>query len=161
MIAGLPGSRPPARRVMTGPGGFLVMRSMIGWVTCAIVVSAIGIMAVCCHREVSDEETVFRQDRLYRKADAEPYTGIVTGIEKAPGEPVLKFRKMYVDGIQHGDSNYFFANGNLARTEPYMNGQINGIMTYYYESGQTRAQIHLVNGERGGKYGEVFFKELK
>ncbi|MFH1983339.1 MAG: hypothetical protein ABIL58_15955 [Pseudomonadota bacterium] len=137
------------------------MRSILGWVACAIVVSAIGIMAVCYHREVSDEETTFRQGRLYRKLDVKPYTGIVTGIENVPGEPVLKYRKMYVDGFQHGDSNYFFANGNLARTEPYMNGQINGIMTYYYDSGQTCAQIHLVNGERGGRYGEVFFERLK
>ncbi|MFH1985581.1 MAG: hypothetical protein ABIL58_27410 [Pseudomonadota bacterium] len=134
-----------------------MMKSILR-LTAVLLAVAITLALVGCRSEIPEDKTIVKNGRLYRTGDAaEPFSGIVTGIDREPGSPPLSFRKRYVNGLRQGDSNYFYPNGKLARQEPYKDDRINGILTCYYENGRLQGRAHVVDGERGGEHGEVFF----
>lgn len=125
----------------------------------AMILALTVLLAAGCRSEITDTQTVLKDGRLYRIGDATPYTGRVTGTEKTGAHETLRFVKSYEAGQLQGDSYYYYANGNIARKEPYRNGKVNGIASYYYESGRIRARVHLVDGLRGGEHGEAHFPD--
>ena len=109
---------------------------------------------------VPQAETVTRHGRVYKIGDRQPFTGAVTGhAREGYRKKRLKYEKHYKKGIRHGDTRFWYPNGKLESVEPYANGKINGIVTQYYESGQLKARIHMVDGHRGGAKGEQFWRE--
>ncbi len=54
---------------------------------------------------------------------------------------------------------FWYPNGKTESIEPFAHGQINGIVTQFYESGQIKARIHMVAGRRGGSKGEQYWRE--
>ena len=111
-----------------------------------------------CTLEVPVEQTIVRHGRLYTKKAPEPFTGFVTGKgREGYRSEVCTYRKRYRDGLLEGESRFWFPDGQLESIEPYLQGKINGIVTRYDKKGRVMARIHLVNGQRGGEHGEVFW----
>jgi antitoxin component YwqK of YwqJK toxin-antitoxin module len=112
-----------------------------------------------CGSRVPEGETTTKNGRLYRIGATRPYTGVVTGLEKIPGEPSRRFSKSYVKGMQEGHTYFYYPNGVIAAREYYRNGKANGIASYFYENGKIKARVHLENDLRGGEHGEAFYQE--
>jgi antitoxin component YwqK of YwqJK toxin-antitoxin module len=111
-----------------------------------------------CTREVPRNKTYTRNGLLYEVGKAEPFSGYIVGKEREDyRQKRLKFKKKYKNGLQHGDTRYWYDNGQLESVEPYRNGKINGMLARYYENGQIKTYIHLVDGQRGGYKGEMFW----
>ena len=122
------------------------------------------ILLVCalpgCTKEVPHNKTYTRNGLLYEVGKNEPFSGCVVG-EGREGyrHKALRFRKKYKDGLQNGDTRFWYENGQLESVEPYRDGKINGMLARYYENGQIKTYIHLVNGQRGGYKGEMFWQK--
>ena len=110
--------------------------------------------------DVSYEKTIKKGGLVFKIGDSKPYTGTVTGYARK-GSPSrkMKYEKRYKNGIRHGDTKFWYANGKLECVEPYTNGKLNGVIIQYYESGQLKARFHMVDGRRGGTKGEQFWHE--
>lgn len=59
----------------------------------------------------------------------------------------LKMRRELNDGIPHGESVYYFENGNKKAIEIWENGQLNGLSTVFYESGQVKLEVMYSRNE--------------
>ena len=126
---------------------------------------ALTIMSACflvsCSPKIDASETVKLRDLVYRKGDDKPFTGVVTGKSRHEGyrTQTCLFEKKYKDGKLNGRTLYTYLNGKTESIEPYENGELNGVVTRYYESGQIKARLHFVDGMRGGVKGEMFWDE--
>ncbi|MBI9083187.1 MAG: hypothetical protein JEZ11_06275 [Desulfobacterales bacterium] len=111
-----------------------------------------------CTREIPVQQTVVRHGLLYEKGKAEPFTGVITG-EAREGyrSTICTYRKAYRNGIMNGDCCFWHPNGHLESIEPYRDGKINGVLTRYDENGRVLVRAHLVDGQRGGEHGEIFW----
>jgi antitoxin component YwqK of YwqJK toxin-antitoxin module len=128
----------------------------------ALAVMALAIfLASGCDTPVPEAQTVIKYGRLYVVGEEKPFTGVLKGTDSTHGKPGMRFEKEYVEGIQEGDTYYFYENGVLAAREHYSRGLANGIATYYDERGRLKASIHLEDGLRGGEHGEAFFVGMK
>jgi antitoxin component YwqK of YwqJK toxin-antitoxin module len=113
-----------------------------------------------CTREVPKEQTYLRNGVLYEVGKNKPFSGYVVGKGREGYRAKrLRYRKKYKDGLRNGDTRFWYAHGQLESVEPYHNGKINGMVARYYENGQIKTYIHLVNGERGGYKGEMFWQK--
>lgn len=111
-----------------------------------------------CSPEVPKSETYLKSGLLYRKGDAEPFNGYVIGKSReAYRSQLCTYKKKYVNGVQHGRTQFWYPDGTLESTEPYENGLINGMVVRYYPNGRLKARMHLVKGERGGDRGEMYY----
>jgi|GEM_PF-1968025 len=125
---------------------------------CFSVVIFLFMVAGC--NGISPTETIIKKGRLFKIGENKPYTGTVVGYARdGYRHEKMRYAKRYKNGIRHGDTKYWYANGKLESVEPYINGKINGVFTQYYESGHIKARIHLVDGLRGGSKGEAFWRE--
>ncbi len=125
---------------------------------CKLLFVAILIIQLAgCTTKIPKKETKFSDGLIFRKGEAEPFSGIVLGKTTSGSGETLTYEKRYKNGILNGEASYYYDNGNLERMEPYKNGKINGILTTYYKNGQPKSKVHLVDGQRGGTSGEVFF----
>lgn len=122
-----------------------------------LVLVLLGTM-VGCGSEVSKDETYSKGDLLYRKGDPKPFSGYVVGKSReAYRNQLCTYKKKYKNGVQHGRTRFWYPDGTLESTEPYENGRINGVVVRYYPNGKLKARMHLVDGERGGDKGELFY----
>lgn len=111
-----------------------------------------------CTRETPVQQTVVRHGRLYEKGASVPFTGAVTGEgQEGYRSGICTYRKTYRDGILNGNSYFWHPNGHLESIEPYRDGKINGVLTRYDENGRVLARVHLVDDQRGGEHGEIFW----
>jgi len=111
-----------------------------------------------CSKEVPKGKTYKRGGVLYEVGNTEPFTGYVVGKgREGYRAKAFKYRKQYKNGLLNGKTKFWYKNGNLESVEPYRNGKINGLVARYYEDGQIKTYIHLVDGERGGYKGEMFW----
>jgi len=111
-----------------------------------------------CTQEVPHNKTYTRNGLLYEVGKAEPFSGYIVGkAREGYRQKRLKFIKKYKNGRQHGITRFWYDSGQLESVEPYRNGKINGMLARYYENGQIKTYIHLVDGQRGGYKGEMFW----
>ena len=111
-----------------------------------------------CSKEVPKGQTYRRGGVLYEVGKTEPFTGYVVGKgREGYRSKALTYRKQYKNGLLNGKTQFWYENGKLESVEPYRNGKINGLVARYYENGQIKTYIHLVDGERGGYKGEMFW----
>lgn len=119
-------------------------------------------IATGCNQEISQFQTHHLGGRLYRIGDPEPFTGTVIGKGREGYRRVVcQFKKQYKNGILDGKSYFWYLNGKLESIEPYTNGKLNGLVTRYGTDGKIKMRIHLVDGQRGGESGEMFWKMSK
>lgn len=113
-----------------------------------------------CTQEIPTEQTYIRNGVLYKIGSQAPFTGYVVGRSREGYRTKrLKFRQQYKNGLRNGETRFWYDNGQLESVEPYRNGKINGMVARYYKNGQIKTYIHLVNGQRGGYKGEMFWQE--
>ena len=113
-----------------------------------------------CAKEVPKEKTYLRNGVMYEIGKNKPFTGYLVGKgREGYRSQRLRYRKKYKDGLRNGDTRFWYNNGQLESVEPYHNGKINGMVARYYEDGQIKTYIHLVNGQRGGYKGEMFWQK--
>ena len=111
-----------------------------------------------CAQEIREHETVTRRGLLYKMGENEPFSGIVTGRGRETYHTrLMKFRKVYKDGLLDGETLFYYPNGKVESQVPYIQGKINGSMMRYWSNGKPRARIHFDHGMRGGARGEMFW----
>lgn len=57
---------------------------------------------------------------------------------------------LYQNGDLHGLSTYYYPSGQIERQEPYLRGNLEGVVTTYYASGKLRSKTHFVQGKKEG-----------
>ncbi|MCP4694812.1 MAG: hypothetical protein GY859_42685 [Desulfobacterales bacterium] len=125
---------------------------------CRLLFAAIVMFQfTACTTKIPKNQTIARDGHIFRKGEAEPFSGIVMGKTFSESGEALTYEKRYKNGILNGETKYYYDNGNLERMEPYTDGKINGIMTTYFKDGQPKSKAHLVDGQRGGSSGEIFY----
>ena len=124
---------------------------------CAIIPIACLCLAGCTAEvHVSDIRT--KRGLVYRVGHAKPFSGIVLGKGREGSRRyTCRYKKQYKNGLLEGRSYFWYENGKLESIEPYQKGQLNGMLTSYYPNGKIKNRIHLVNGQRGGASGEMFW----
>jgi len=55
-----------------------------------------------------------------------------------------------VNGIKHGDYNYYYETGELWQRGDYKNGELDGLWKIYYREGALKQKINYINGSREG-----------
>lgn len=58
----------------------------------------------------------------------------------------------YLNGVKHGSYLYNDFYGNKRTTGAYVNGRINGLLTWFYKDGSVESTVNFLNGERHGEY---------
>lgn len=128
--------------------------------TVIIISLLISVALVSCSREVEERNTVERGGLLYEIGADHPFTGTVNGRGREDyRNTAYNFKKRYKDGVLHGETVFYYANGKLESKVPYKNGAINGFLIRYWPNGKPRARIHFVDGMRGGLKGEMFWDQ--
>ena len=118
-----------------------------------------GLLIGCMADEIPVQKTYRKKGLVYRKGEAQPFSGIVYGTSREGYRDELCFyKKRYVDGQLNGLTKFWYDNGKLESQEPYKNGKINGLVYRYRKDGRRRCVMHLVDGRRGGSAGEYFFR---
>ena len=75
------------------------------------------------------EDTIEKNEKLYKKGDEIPYTGLIKN---------------------------FYPNQNIMTESNFKDGELDGIYKSYYESGQLMIECNFNNGKRAGVYKEFF-----
>ena len=94
-----------------------------------------------------DQLEVISSDGItFFKKGADPYTGLVY-------RDSLSFRleEFTVDvGLQSGIADTFYSNGQLKSRKFYRDGELNGLVEYFFESGLRMASLNYSAGKKSG-----------
>jgi hypothetical protein len=113
-----------------------------------------------CSRPVPKQDTVVRGGLLYKMGEDDPFTGIVVGKGREPRHTQrMTYKKAYKNGVQEGETTFYYPSGKVESMAPYINGEIHGILMTYWPSGRPKSRIHFVHGMRGGARGEMFWDQ--
>ncbi len=58
----------------------------------------------------------------------------------------------YLNGVKHGNYTYYDFYGNKRTTATYVNGKLQGKLTWYYKNGSVESVIDYISGDRHGDY---------
>lgn len=58
----------------------------------------------------------------------------------------------YVNGVKHGNYNYFDFYGNKITSGKYLNGNIDGELIWYFKDGSIESSMNYVNAKKHGPY---------
>lgn len=111
-----------------------------------------------CSKEVRKQDTVMRGGLLYEMGEDDPFAGIVVGKGREPRHTQrMSYKKTYKNGVQDGETIFYYPNGKVESMVPYTNGEINGSLMTYWPNGRPKSRIHFIHGMRGGARGEMFW----
>ncbi len=99
--------------------------------------------------QLSRNELVLRDNRLYRTNDNSLFTGYMT--EFYPEGP-LKARTVVSNGVVDGLSEGWHTNGVLEVREHFTNGVSHGLREKWYASGKKLSEANIVAGKLNGPF---------
>ena len=99
--------------------------------------------------EVTRDELIARDGRLYRTNEATPFKG--TLIERYPGG-MLKSSSLLSKGVLQGISEGWYTNGQLQVQEHFNENVSDGLRTKWYEQGSLMSETMIVAGEHNGTF---------
>jgi antitoxin component YwqK of YwqJK toxin-antitoxin module len=110
-----------------------------------LLVLSVTALLACEGQPSSDPIVETRDDLVYEKGASEPYTGKLIRFDSS-GRQTAEIE--FVNGVEErGTYTTWRENGNKAREEDRVRGELEGYITNYYESGQKESQWYEVDGE--------------
>ena len=100
-------------------------------------------------REVPARELTSRDGRAHWRNEAEPFAGFV--VENYP-DGSLKSRSLVSNGVMHGVSEGWHANGILQVREHFENGISHGVRTKWFDSGMRLSEATIEMGKIVGLF---------
>ena len=85
--------------------------------------------------------------KIYLQGQDKPFTGLALK-RYASGKP--EFQMEYKDGVQHGNTQVWWENGNPHTLQIFDNGKSHGKTTFWYESGGKKSEAQYFQGMQHG-----------
>jgi antitoxin component YwqK of YwqJK toxin-antitoxin module len=100
-------------------------------------------------REATFDELVRREERLYRKNEDRPFTGLL--VERYPNGSV-KSRSVIVDGLLNGTSEGWYTNGQVEVREYFKAGISDGLRSKWHPNGSRLSETTIRDGQHDGTF---------
>lgn len=112
-----------------------------------VLLLIVGLLASCNQNEVPASSLELRDTLIYKKGEAQPYTGH----EKARiKDKIIEYD--VVNGIKQGDFKLYSLNGNLQIEGRLKDNKNVGLWKYYYETGELESKGEFENDKPRGEW---------
>ena len=125
------------------------------WMGLAVVAVVAGVIQMLesrrppLVREAARGELILRENRLYRRGEAQPFSGAM--VEHYPNRN-LQSRSLIVNGVLHGLSEGWHTNGQIQVREFFREGGSHGLRTKWHPNGTNLSEVRVVNGKLDGVF---------
>ena len=125
------------------------------WTPASILVGLLGLCAGCSRPEpppapeVPRASLVLKEGRLHRPAQGDPFTGTVVE-HYAPGR--LQSRSVVSNGLLHGLSEGWHANGVRQVAEHFVHGVSEGVRVKWHPGGAKLSEAAISGGKLNGPF---------